>query len=109
MTLSREVYQSFENIVGADYISDDPALLDCYRYPLSHTAIHIGPYYRVYTPRGEAVLLPGSAEEVQAIVKLCNKHKIRLGLQHLLVGLGISSGRQHNSAGHEADGQNPGN
>ena len=28
MTLSREVYHSFENVVGADYISDDPALLD---------------------------------------------------------------------------------
>jgi hypothetical protein len=77
MALSREAYQGFEDIVGPENISDDPALLDCYRYPLSHTAIHIGPYYRVYTPRGEAVLLPGSAEEVQAIVKLCNKYKIR--------------------------------
>ena len=56
---------------------NDPALLDSYRYPLSHTAIHLGPYYRVYTPRGEAVLLPGSTEEVQAIVKVCNKYKIR--------------------------------
>ncbi len=77
MALSREAYQAFEGIVGTDNISDDPALLDSYRYPLSHTAIHIGPYYRVYTPRGEAVLLPGSAEEVQAIVRECNKYKIK--------------------------------
>jgi hypothetical protein len=77
MALSREAYQAFESIVGPENISDDPALLDSYRYPLSHTAIHIGPYYRVYTPRGEAVLLPASTEEVQAIVKLCNKYKIR--------------------------------
>ena len=77
MALSREAYQAFENIVGPANISDDPALLDSYRYPLSHTAIHMGPYYRVYTPRGEAVLLPGSTEEVQAIVKLCNKYRIR--------------------------------
>ena len=77
MALSREAYQAFESVVGPDNISDDPALLDSYRYPLSHTAIHMGPYYRVYTPRGEAVLLPGSTEEVQSIVKLCNKYKIR--------------------------------
>ena len=78
MSLSKERYQAFEDIVGARNISDDPALLDSYRYPLSHTAIHLGPYYRVYTPRGEAVLLPGSTEEVQAIVKLCNKYKMKV-------------------------------
>jgi len=77
MALSREAYQAFESIVGIDNISDDPALLDSYRYHLAHTALHLGPYYRVYTPRGEAVLLPGSTEEVQKIVKLCNKYKIR--------------------------------
>jgi glycolate oxidase len=77
MTLSKEVYRLFEDIVGPNNISDDPALLDSYRYPLSHTAIHLGPHYRVYTPRGAAVLLPGSAAEVQAIVRLCNKYKIR--------------------------------
>ena len=77
MALSREAYRELEGIVGKENISDDPALLDCYRYPLSHTAIHIGPYYRVYTPRGAAVLLPGSAEEVQGIVKLCNKYRVK--------------------------------
>jgi hypothetical protein len=77
MTLSKEVYRLFEDIVGPNNISDDPAVLDSYRYPLSHTAIHVGPFYRVYTPRGVAVLLPGSADEVQAIVRLCNKYRIK--------------------------------
>ncbi|HTY81403.1 MAG TPA: FAD-dependent oxidoreductase [Dehalococcoidales bacterium] len=77
MALKKEIYQEFEDIVGIKNISDDPALLDSYRYPLVHTAIHLGPYYGVFTPRGEAVLLPGSTEEVQAIVKLCNKYKIK--------------------------------
>jgi hypothetical protein len=77
MTLSKEVYRLFEDIVGPNNISDDPAVLDSYRYPLSHTAIHLGPYYRVYTPRGAAVLLPGNTGEVQAIVRLCNEYKIR--------------------------------
>ena len=77
MTLARDVYRAFEDIVGSENIADDPAVLDSYVYSLSHTAIHIGPFYGVYTPRGAAVLLPGSTEEVQAIVKLCNKYRIR--------------------------------
>ncbi len=77
MALSKEMYQAFESIVGTEHISDDPALLDSYRYPLMATAIHLGPHYRVYTPRGAAVLLPATVEEVQAIVKACNKYKIK--------------------------------
>ena len=69
MTLPRDVYQALEHIVGANNISADPAVLDSYRYSLSHTAIHLGPFYNTFTPRGAAVLMPGSTEEVQAIVK----------------------------------------
>jgi hypothetical protein len=77
MALSREIYRELENTVGQRYISDDPALLDSYTYPLTGTSNHIGPFYNVSTPRGGAVLLPSSTEEVQAIVRVCNKHKIR--------------------------------
>ncbi|NLF12812.1 MAG: FAD-binding oxidoreductase [Anaerolineaceae bacterium] len=77
MTLPKNVYKALEDIVGAANISDDPALLDSYRYSLAHTAIHLGPYYDTHTPRGAAVLLPGNTEEVQAIVKLCNRYKIK--------------------------------
>ncbi len=77
MTLSNDVYGALEDIVGPENISADPAVLDSYRYSLAHTAIHIGPYYDTFTPRGAAVLLPGSTEEVQAIVRLCNRHRIR--------------------------------
>jgi hypothetical protein len=77
MAIPKEAYRELEGVVGKEFISDDPAMLDCYRYPLSHTAIHIGPYYRVYTPRGAAVLLPGSVEDVQGIVKVCNKYKVK--------------------------------
>jgi glycolate oxidase len=77
MALSRDVYRALEDIVGPAHISDDPAVLDSYRYSLAHTAIHLGPYHDTFTPRGAAVLLPGSADEVQAIVRLCNRHRIR--------------------------------
>ena len=77
MTLPRHIYQAFEDIVGTDNISDDPAVLDSYRYSLAHTAIHLGPHYNTFTPRGVAVLLPGNTREVQAIVKLCNQYKTK--------------------------------
>jgi len=77
MTLPKNVYGALEDIVGIANISDDPAVLDSYRYSLAHTAIHLGPFYNTFTPRGAAVLMPGSTEEVQAIVKLCNKYKIK--------------------------------
>ncbi|MBN1313594.1 MAG: FAD-binding oxidoreductase [Anaerolineae bacterium] len=77
MSLPKDIYRTLEDIVGTENISDDPAILDSYRYSLAHTAIHLGPFYDTCTPRGAAVLMPGSTEEVQAIVKLCNKHKIK--------------------------------
>lgn len=77
MTFTKEIYNALQDIVGSANISDDPGVLDSYIYSLSHTAIHMGPFYDTYTPRGAAVLLPGSTDEVQAIVKLCNKYKIK--------------------------------
>jgi hypothetical protein len=77
MALPKNVCEALEDIVGAKNISTDPTVLDSYRYSLAHTAIHLGPFYDTFTPRGAAVLLPGSTEEVQAIVKLCNKYKIK--------------------------------
>jgi glycolate oxidase len=78
MTLSKDVYRAFENIVSPANISDDPALLDSYRAYIANISSHVGPWYDTYTPRAEAVLLPGSTEEVQAIVRLCNKYKIKV-------------------------------
>ena len=77
MSLSREQYRIFEDIVGPDHLSDDPILLDTYRLPLTSPALHMGPVFGVYTPRAAAVLLPGSTEEVQQIVKNCNRYKIK--------------------------------
>jgi hypothetical protein len=77
MPLAKEIYQEFESIVGAEYISDDPSILEAYIYPQMATSLHLGPYYRVYTPRPGAVILPQTTIEVQKIVKLCNKYKLK--------------------------------
>jgi glycolate oxidase len=60
MALSKEVYQAFEDVVGEENICDDPAIMPAY-----------------FGTEFAAVILPGSTEEVQAIVKLCNKYKVR--------------------------------
>ncbi len=77
MPYSQEVYRALEDIVGPRNISDDPAMLVSYQFPLAITSIHLGPFFRTLTPRGAAVVLPGSTEEVQKIVKICNKHKVK--------------------------------
>jgi glycolate oxidase len=77
MAFSKEAYRALEDIVGPRNISDDPAVLVTYQFPLAVTSIHLGPFYRTYTPRGAAVVLPGSAEEVQKIVKACNRYKVK--------------------------------
>jgi glycolate oxidase len=58
MALSKDVYKEFEDVVGAENISDDLAIKQAYRSP------------------DLTVILPGSTEEVAAVIKICNKHKI---------------------------------
>ncbi len=58
MAISKDVYKEFEDVVGVENISDDLAIKDAYRSP------------------DITVILPGNTEEVAAVVKLCNKHKI---------------------------------
>jgi len=64
MALSRDVYREFEDVVGVENISEDPVILDAY-----HSTPESTPFV--------AVILPKNTEEIQAIVKLCNKHRIK--------------------------------
>lgn len=75
MALAREIYKAFEDVVGKRNISEDPGILETYRCIASQSSAHYGPYDHK-TPLPHAVLLPGSTEEVQNIVKLCNKYGI---------------------------------
>lgn len=60
MTLSKEIYKEFEDVLGAEYICDDPAIMSAY-----HKTKHA------------AVVLPENTGQVQAIVKLCVKYKLK--------------------------------
>jgi glycolate oxidase len=68
MVLSGEEYAALESIVGSKNISNDPVILDSYNW--------LGGAFRPIRP--EAVLLPQSAEEVQVIIKTCNRYNIKV-------------------------------
>jgi len=69
MALKRDFYKALEDILGPEYVSDDPAITETYANPVRHGL--------PVAPRFEAITLPNSTEQVQAIVKLCNKHGVQ--------------------------------
>lgn len=73
MALSRDAYTALEDIVGTQRISDEPAVLDTYCFVWGNELI----FGDKFSPRPPAVVLPKTVEEVQAIVKVCNRFDIR--------------------------------
>jgi len=73
MVLERDTYKELEDIVGADNISEEPAILDAYAFQWGAASLT----GKLFAHRYEAIVLPGSTEEVQAIVKACNMRKIK--------------------------------
>jgi hypothetical protein len=67
MALSKEIYQAFENIVGPDWISDDPAVLE---------ADHVMTRGTSAIKRPVCCIQPETAEEVQGLIKLCNRYML---------------------------------
>ncbi len=70
---NRDAYQTLEEIVGPDYISEEPAVLDSYAFQWGAELFTDTPFL----PRSGAILVPGRVEEVQAVVKACNKYHVR--------------------------------
>ncbi len=76
MALSREAYRALEDIVGADNISDDPSLCDSYAFQmLAETA---RPDQSHFMPRPVAAIMPGNTKEIQAIIRTCNRYRIKV-------------------------------
>ena len=75
MAISADFYRALEDIVGKHNISDDPAVTENYRCISAQSSAHYGPVAS-RTPKPLAVVLPGCVEEVQQIVRLCNKFKV---------------------------------
>jgi len=93
MKLVNEAYQSLENIVGADYITQEPAILDTYNQVWGNKFF----FDEKHSVRPAAVLLPVTTEEISAIVKVCNKFGILFkpfssGFEYLSLSLVQSKG-----------------
>ena len=72
MIISKEAYQAFESIVGPKYISSDP--VTCRAYRTKSYRAETG--YGLICTLPSCVILPKTTDEVQRIVKVCNRYKI---------------------------------
>ncbi len=77
MTLNREKFNMLKSIVGPDNISDDPAMMDGYIWHWRTEMYVKKPYLRFSENRPVAVVMPETTEEVQQIVKACNRHDLK--------------------------------
>ena len=70
--LATEAYEELEGILGSEHVSREPAILDSYAW---QPAVNLAT--QPWIPRPAAVALPGSTEEVQQVVRACNRHQVK--------------------------------
>jgi glycolate oxidase len=87
MLESREASRILENIVGEANFSEDPSVLSSYsvQYSSEVLGFHCKEEMLDKLSIG-AVIMPGSTEEVQMIIKVCNRYNI--GYKAFATGLG---------------------
>jgi glycolate oxidase len=76
MALLRDTYEALEAVLGTENISEEPVILDAYAFQCGEGGSE-AKFGGKFVARPEAVLLPASTEEVQAIVKVCNRYKVK--------------------------------
>ena len=72
MKLTKEAYQALEDIVGPEYITQEPVILDTYNQVIGNKFF----FGQKQSTRPAAVLLPATTEEIAATVKVCNRYGI---------------------------------
>ena len=77
MVLARNVYQALEDIVGLENISEEPVDMDSYTLNWFPEIDYRSSPSKFHFVRPAAVVLPGSTEEVQSIVKACNRYQTK--------------------------------
>lgn len=70
--LSKDMYKELEDAIGKEFVSQEPVILDGYAWQPIFNLTN-----QKWTPRPAAVALPETTEEVQQIVKICNKYKVK--------------------------------
>ena len=62
------IYDEMVNILGCDFVSDDPSVTEAYSRDFYALSV-------LHRRSPEFIALPGSTEDIQAIVKLANRYK----------------------------------
>ena len=75
MAIKKEAKRAIEAIVGEDYFTDDPVICEGYRAGPGGYECGLG-YERVMTRVPDAVCMPKTTEEVQLVVKVCNRYNV---------------------------------
>ncbi len=88
MVLEKTILKEFQDVVGTENINDGEVMTNAYAY---NWCMEIFNYMEgkepiPFSPIPKAVVLPSSTEEVESIVKLCNKYGIKFKAQS--TGLG---------------------
>ena len=74
--IPKEVYQALEAVVGREYITEDRSIVETYsRYGIDIPGF-LKKHARDPSNIPACVVLPGTTEEIQEIVKVANKYKI---------------------------------
>lgn len=74
MALTKEVYKELEDILGPENISEDLAVLEGYSF---YQGADVFGFNKKFVNRPEAVVLPAGTEEVQGILKICKRYRIK--------------------------------
>ena len=83
--IAEEAYKSLAEAVGEENVSREPAVLDAYAW---QPFLNEDP--ELWTTRPEAVVLPASTQEVQEVVRVCNRHGLKF--KALCTGWGVHAG-----------------
>ncbi len=74
--LDPEVYTELEHIVGAEWVSQDRAVLETYSKLSLDAEGFLKKFHKDASSLPACVVLPASTNEVQSIVRLANRHRI---------------------------------
>ncbi len=73
--MNNDAYKMFESVLGTENVSRDPSVLDAYTY--QWLGEMVGDHTRFGPFRPVCVTLPSTTEEVQAVVRTCNRYGLK--------------------------------
>ncbi|GAB4340833.1 MAG: hypothetical protein Kow0099_17010 [Candidatus Abyssubacteria bacterium] len=90
--MNQDAYRMFEGILGPEHVTQDPAALDAYTYQwlgeMIGDSTRFGPF------RPACVVLPSTTEEVQAVVRVCNRYRLKFKAHSTGWGLYANPGEE---------------